>query len=644
MIGVVLVHFFWPDLLSANSSLGLYSLSAFLFAVLLGYLLGSLRRDTQVWHLVNSLKQQIHDKEIAQASLQQADLRLKRQQEALATLTANQLKEWHTPEEVFQQISQLSADTLEVERVSFWLLSEDRKILHCADLYLRSTRKHAAGEILQVADFPIYFQTLANSRVIAANDALTHPATQEYVEEYLPSYGIGAILDGTIRLNEKIVGIISHEHVGNPREWTLDEQSFVGALTDLARLTIETHRRRLAEEELLQHQEQLEALVRVRTLALENTAKTFGFLVERAPAAIMYTDINDTILDLNLEAVRRSGYSKEYAIGKTSFELFALPGREEEGKQLLARLLAGEKIYGQEMQVRNADGTIMDISVSKSLEVDSDGNQIILTIAQDMSLQKAVEVELLHAREAAESADRIKSMFVASMSHELRTPLNSIIGFLGVVLQGMSGEVNDKQKEQLGRAYQSARHLLALISDVIDISKIEAGFLQVYEEKLELLPLLMDAEHAVNHIAEEKNLQVSIDCSSKIILESDRKRIYQVILNVLSNAVKYTERGTVQVKVSQSKAQVTIAVKDTGIGIDEVGLAKLFTPFERAESRLRVKTLGTGLGLYLTRKILTQLLGGTIEVKSKLEEGSVFTIKVPIKMPKASLLKVASIL
>ena len=109
----------------------------------------------------------------------------------------------------------------------------------------------------------------------------------------------------------------------------------------------------------------------------------------------------------------------------------------------------------------------------------------IVAIALDISRQKALQESLITAREAAESADRIKSMFVASMSHELRTPLNSIIGFLGVVLQGMSGELNFKQKDQLGRAYHSAKHLLSLISDVIDISKIEAGFLEIHIEKFE---------------------------------------------------------------------------------------------------------------------------------------------------------------
>ena len=256
-----------------------------------------------------------------------------------------------------------------------------------------------------------------------------------------------------------------------------------------------------------------------------------------------------------------------------------------------------------------------------------------MAIAQNISQQKLLEHTLIRARESAESADRIKSMFVASMSHELRTPLNSIIGFLGVVLQGMSGELNVKQKDQLGRAYNSSKHLLSLISDVIDISKIEAGFLQVHVEKFDLAALLVEVQHATQHLVQEKKLYLSLDCPANIKLETDRKRVYQVILNVVSNALKYSEEGGVKVLASLKAKQLEIKVQDTGIGIGEADLARLFKPFERIESHLKIKTLGTGLGLYLTRKILAQLLGGKISVTSKLAEGSIFTIKLPIKMP-----------
>ena len=126
---------------------------------------------------------------------------------------------------------------------------------------------------------------------------------------------------------------------------------------------------------------------------------------------------------------------------------------------------------------------------------------------------------------------------------------------------------------------------------------------------------------------------LNIDCADQLQLETDRKRLYQVVLNVVSNGLKYTEYGSVNVSTKVQSDLLLIEVKDTGIGIKEIDLKDLFKPFERIESRLKVNTLGTGLGLYLTRKILTQLLGGTIEVKSTFGEGSIFTIKVPLIAP-----------
>jgi signal transduction histidine kinase len=224
-------------------------------------------------------------------------------------------------------------------------------------------------------------------------------------------------------------------------------------------------------------------------------------------------------------------------------------------------------------------------------------------------------------------------MFVASMSHELRTPLNSIIGFIGVVLQGISGDLNTAQKGQLDRAYESSKHLLLLISDVLDVSKIEAGFLQLNTEKFELKPVLSELEHAVQHLMTGKTVALSFDCADNLRLVTDRKRLYQVLLNVLSNAVKYTEQGSVIVSACIENEQLRIACKDTGIGIAETDFDKLFQPFERVESPLKIKTSGTGLGLYLSHKIVTQLLGGHIEVNSKLGQGSMFTIIMPINTP-----------
>ena len=369
-------------------------------------------------------------------------------------------------------------------------------------------------------------------------------------------------------------------------------------------------------------------------LALRRSEERFRHVVDSAPAAILYMDNATKVIEINPEVEIVSGYTRDEVIGKTFYELFSDKKIRPQHLGIFKKILAGEKLQGLELQMRRADGSIGDYSISVSLDQDNDGNPMIIAIAQDMSVQKILEASLITAREAAESADRIKSMFVASMSHELRTPLNSIIGFLGVVLQGMSGELNPQQKSQLSRAYQSSKHLLSLISDVIDISKIEAGYLEVYAEHFELKPLLDEVQQAVHHIMEEKHLALYVTCAEGLIIETDRKRLYQVLLNVVSNGLKYTEKGHVNVTAKVEHGQVIIHTQDTGIGLDEAGLAKLFKPFERVESRLKIKTLGTGLGLYLTHSILTKLLGGNITVQSMPEMGSTFIITLPLAASK----------
>ncbi len=226
--------------------------------------------------------------------------------------------------------------------------------------------------------------------------------------------------------------------------------------------------------------------------------------------------------------------------------------------------------------------------------------------------------------------DQLKSMFLASMSHELRTPLNSIIGFTGIILQGLDGEITPLQKDHLSRANRSAKHLLSLINDVIDLSRIEAGMIDIFPEVTSLADVIDDTVSWVQPQADEKGLVIHTNTQPDIVIEIDRKRLYQCILNYLSNAVKFTETGTITVSCTKHEANgdVDINVSDTGIGISKENLEKLFNPFVRIDSHLRTKALGTGLGLYLTKKLTTEILNGTVEAQSQLGKGSTFSIKL----------------
>lgn len=237
--------------------------------------------------------------------------------------------------------------------------------------------------------------------------------------------------------------------------------------------------------------------------------------------------------------------------------------------------------------------------------------------------------ELTVALNKAESADRLKSAFLATMSHELRTPLNSIIGFTGILLQNLVGPLNEEQHKQLKMVQGSANHLLELINDVLDISKIEAGQVDIHKAQFDFGQAAQHSIEKITPLAEKKGLMVT--CSGvdrPLLLNSDQRRVEQVLINLLNNAVKFSDRGEVALQVEQLTDEIVVTVRDTGIGIAADQLQNLFLPFRQIDSGLTRQYEGTGLGLSICKR-LVELLGGEIEVKSELGKGSQFIFTLP---------------
>jgi PAS domain S-box-containing protein len=261
--------------------------------------------------------------------------------------------------------------------------------------------------------------------------------------------------------------------------------------------------------------------------------------------------------------------------------------------------------------------------------------------------------ELKQANIRLKELDRLKSMFIASMSHELRTPLNSVIGFSSILMKDWVGTLNDEQKNMSSIILKAGKHLLSLINDVIDVSKIEAGMIDIHHDEFDMDEVITDAVESLAKDIEDKGLLLNIATIHQK-MHTDRGRLLQCILNLLSNAMKFTEKGsiTVQTRIVNSEQYsvnskklntnnyslttdmdfVEISVTDTGIGIQEEDIPKLFQAFVRLETPLKTVVPGTGLGLYLTRKLITEVLQGDITVESEYGKGSRFIIKIPISV------------
>jgi signal transduction histidine kinase len=240
--------------------------------------------------------------------------------------------------------------------------------------------------------------------------------------------------------------------------------------------------------------------------------------------------------------------------------------------------------------------------------------------------------ELEAANTKLQELDRLKSMFIASMSHELRTPLNSIIGFTGIILQGMSGEISEEQRKQLTMVKNSGNHLLSLINDIIDLSKIEAGKVELAIEELDLSTIVQEVKDSFAFAVAERGFKMPIKIPDRLVIESDERRIKQVLVNLVGNAVKFTEEGEIEIKAVKKDGMVEVSVSDTGIGIREEDMERLFKPFSQVPVEDRARE-GTGLGLHLSKKIV-ELLGGEIKAESEFGKRSVFTFTFPLKYRK----------
>ncbi len=351
-------------------------------------------------------------------------------------------------------------------------------------------------------------------------------------------------------------------------------------------------------------------------------------LFENAPDGIVIADPQSYYLDANASICRMLGYTHDELIGLHATDI-VVPAEVPHIDVALNRIKSSPS-YHREWQFRRKDGSVFEAEVIATMM--PDGN--LLGMIRDVSERKRADATLREAekqKQLAFEASRLKSEFLANMSHELRTPLNCIIGFTEFLFDEKPGPLNPKQKEYLTDVHNSSKHLLQLINDVLDLAKVEAGKIELNLESFPLAKAIEEVCAVVKGIAQKKSVTITSRVAPGVpSVTLDPQKFKQVCYNLMSNAVKFTDPvGSVEITaLAREAGRFEVRVKDTGIGIREKDLQRLFREFEQLESGADRRFEGTGLGLALTKK-LVEAMGGSIGVESEYGKGSTFFAILP---------------
>ena len=364
----------------------------------------------------------------------------------------------------------------------------------------------------------------------------------------------------------------------------------------------------------------------------------FRSLMESAPYANVIVDKSGRITLVNSQTERLFGYTRDEILGLSVDALVPSrfrqvhPGHRDNylSSPRFRPMGAGLELFGL-----RKDGSEFPVEVSLS-PLETEEGLLVIASVRDVTERKRFEQALRDKNIELENANLAKDRFLASMSHELRTPLNAIMGFTGTLLMKLPGPLTPQQEKQLKTIQTSAKHLLSLINDLLDVAKVESGKVELNLEPIVCQSMLEEIRSTLQPMAEMKGLQFELNMPAEpVTLKTDRRAFSQIIINLANNAIKFTEAGSVRIEMAakeplaEKAGQVEIDVIDTGVGIRPEDQDKLFKAFERIETTYSRRIEGTGLGLYLSQK-LALLLGAQITFNSDFGKGSTFHLVFPL--------------
>jgi PAS domain S-box-containing protein len=360
-------------------------------------------------------------------------------------------------------------------------------------------------------------------------------------------------------------------------------------------------------------------------LARRSLADQARLLLDSSPNAVAIIGEDGRLLYNNARYEELCG-GEHGAAPMVAQDLYVDPSERD---RLLARFAAEGKLQDAEAHLKRADGSTFWVLLSwQTMTYDNQSARV--SWIYDINERKAAESAMAEARDMAERANQTKSEFLANMSHELRTPLNAIIGYAQILQEDMEDAGQEASLPDLKRIESAGKHLLRLINDILDLSKIEAGRMEIYLEPVSLPRLLDELQSLTAPLAASRGNQVEFaPLPDAPTLQTDYTKLKQSLLNLMSNACKFTQNGVIRLDVSLPPGAVVFRISDTGIGMTEEQLGRLFQAFSQADASTTREYGGTGLGLAITRR-LCLLLGGDVTVESTPGKGSVFTISLPL--------------
>jgi PAS domain S-box-containing protein len=360
-------------------------------------------------------------------------------------------------------------------------------------------------------------------------------------------------------------------------------------------------------------------------------AEELDDLYNRAPCGYHSLDAEGVFLRINDTELEWLGYAREEVVGKLAFTDLVTEPSVERFRTNFPRFKREGRIDNLEFEMVRKDGSTFPILLSATAVTDDEGAYLMSrSTVVDITERKRTEVQLHRARAEAERANRAKDEFLSRMSHELRTPLNAVLGFAQILEMD---DLGPEQRDGVKQILKGGHHLLGLIDEVLDISRIATGSLSLSPEPVSVTEVVFEAVDLIQPLAAERGIALRAEDANGLHVLADRQRLKQVLLNLLANAVKYNREGG-SVDVNWSKApgdRLRVAVSDTGSGIPAEVLERLFVPFDRLGAEA-TGVEGTGLGLALS-KALTEAMGGAIEVESRVGKGSTFAVELPLAEP-----------